>query len=306
MVGLAVAAALAVTAPAARAEPPTLAREGRAETLVVPSSMGPVTVRVQWARHGGSGALYLLDGLRASQAGNGWVLHTDAAAQFAADDVTLVMPTGGESSFYADWAAASSTNRQARPYRWETFLTAELPAFLARYGIDRHRTAVAGLSMGASAALSLAAHHRDMFVHATALSGPLDWTLPGVRSVLTLAALQGGGYDLTALAAPDSAAWARLDPAECVDQLAGLPMFISAATGVPGPADAAAGLGQTVAAMGIEAAAEVSTRSFVDRLHTAGIEAVVDYPAVGTHSWPYWGRELAVARPYILAALQAD
>ncbi|MEU8897204.1 alpha/beta hydrolase family protein [Nocardia sp. NPDC048505] len=306
---IAVAASLALAvlvpaAPGAVAEPAQ--RPGGFEELLVPSRMGPIKVQVRWAAHGGSSALYLLDGLRALPSGNGWVMHTDALALFGDDDLTLVLPVGGESSWYADWSATSALNGQAVPYRWETFLTEELPAYLADYGVDRTRTAVAGLSMGASAALALAANHRDQFVHATALSGLLDWSLPGVRDAMRLAALQGGGYDLTALAPPGSPRWQRLDPAALAPALAGLPMYISAASGVPGPADqwdspdtAAA----TIAGTGLEAGALVSTRSFEARLRALGIAAVFEYPATGTHSWPYWGSQLAVARPHILHAL---
>ncbi|MEV0247581.1 alpha/beta hydrolase family protein [Nocardia sp. NPDC050712] len=306
---LTVVAAFTVGAvlPSAVAEPSH--RHGEFEELLVPSRMGPVKVQVQWADGDGAAALYLLDGLRALPSGNGWAVHTDATELFGHDNVTLVMPVGGESSWYADWSSRSSLNGQAVPYRWETFLTTELPDFLARYGIDRTRTAVAGLSMGASAALALAANHRDQFVHATALSGLLDWSLPWVREAMRLAALQGGGYDLTALAPPDSPRWQRLDPAALAPALAGLPMYISAASGIPGPADSLdnpEAAAATIAGIGLEAGALISTRSFEQRLRALNIAVVVDYPATGTHSWPYWGSQLAAARPQILAALGVE
>ncbi|MGW4245491.1 esterase family protein, partial [Nocardia sp. NPDC004722] len=85
--------ALAVPAhPVHRATP-----EGGFEELLVPSSMGPVKVQVQWARHGGDAALYLLDGLRARDDFNAWTFETNALRQFAEDNVTLVMPVGGQS-----------------------------------------------------------------------------------------------------------------------------------------------------------------------------------------------------------------
>ena len=38
------------------------------------------------------------------------------------------MPVGGQSSFYADWYRPSEGNGQDYTYKWETFLTQELPA----------------------------------------------------------------------------------------------------------------------------------------------------------------------------------
>src|SRR3546814_2109727 len=91
------------------------------------------------------------------------------------------MPVGGESSFYSDWYAPSNFNGQQITYKWETFLTEELPNFLANYGVSPTNNAVLGLSMGGSAALTLAAYHRDQFKFAGSLSGYLNISAPGMR-----------------------------------------------------------------------------------------------------------------------------
>ena len=41
------------------------------------------------------------------------------------------MPVGGKSSFYSDWYGPAAGNGQTYTYKWETFLTQELPAWLA-------------------------------------------------------------------------------------------------------------------------------------------------------------------------------
>ena len=41
--------------------------------------------------------------------------------------ISVVMPVGGQSSFYTDWYSPSSFNKQTYTYKWETFLTSELP-----------------------------------------------------------------------------------------------------------------------------------------------------------------------------------
>ncbi|WP_067696412.1 alpha/beta hydrolase [Nocardia jejuensis] len=313
------AAALAIPTAAAVATP-TLAMAAPAfgpvhrtpaggfEELMVPSSMGPVKVQVQWARNGGNKAIYLLDGLRARDDKNAWSFETNAQQQFENDDVTLVMPVGGQSSWYADWATASNTNGQKYTYKWETFLTKELPDFLAGYGVSRTNNAVVGLSMSGPAALRLAAFHRDQFKHASSFSGPLNWNAPGMREAIRVMMLDSGRFNVDSMAAPWSPAWLRMDPAVFAPQLKNLPMYISSASGLPGAADApnsAIGVFNTGNAMGIEAISMVTTRLFQQRLNSLGINAVYDYPAAGVHNWKNWEAELWKARPYILNALNS-
>lgn len=299
------AAPAAVTDPApAAAEPaPEPPPRPRFEELMVPSSMGPVKVQVQWAARGGDAALYLLDGLRARDDFNAWTVDTNAMAQFVNDDVTLVMPVGGQSSFYADWRAPSGSNGQKFTYKWETFLTQELPAFLEGHGVSRTRNAIAGLSMGGSAALALAAYHRDMFKHASSFSGYLNITAPGMREAIRLAMLDAGRFNIDSLALPWSPAWLRMDPYVFAPQLRGLPMYVSSAWGVPGASDKGASTFNTVNAVALEAVSMVNTLSFMSRLNQLGIAAHYSLPTTGTHSWGYWQQQLGNARPEILASL---
>ena len=41
--------------------------------------------------------------------------------------VSVVMPVGGMSSFYTDWYRPAVGNGTTQTYKWETFLTSELP-----------------------------------------------------------------------------------------------------------------------------------------------------------------------------------
>ncbi|MVU79726.1 esterase family protein [Nocardia sp. ET3-3] len=280
--------------------------EGGFEQLMVPSSMGPIKVQVQWAKHGGDAALYLLDGLRARDDFNAWTFETNALQQFADDNITLVMPVGGQSSFYTDWRAPSSTNGQKFTYRWETFLTEELPAFLEGYGVSRTNDAVAGLSMGGSAALALAAYHRDQFKHASSFSGYLNISAPGMREAIRIAMLDAGRFNVDSMAWPWSPAWLRMDPFVFAPQLRNLPLFISASWGVLGPhdhPDSPIGIFNTMNAVALEALSMVNTVSFMARMNQLGIGAHYNLPVAGTHSWGYWQDQLAAARPDILAAL---
>ena len=282
---------------------------GGYDELWVPSSMGPIKVQVQWAKRGGNAALYLLDGLRARDDRNAWSFETNALAQFGNDNVTLVMPVGGESSFYSDWYSPSNFNGQEITYKWETFLTQELPNFLAGYGVSRSNNAVLGLSMGGSAALTLAAYHREQFKFAGSLSGYLNISAPGMREAIRVAMIDAGRYNVDAMWGPPwNPAWLRNDPFVFAPQLQGLSMYISAASGLPGEHDrpvAPIDYYNTANGMGLEALALSNTRAFQVRLATLGIPANFSFPPNGTHSWPYWEAELWKARGQILDTLNA-
>ncbi|MFI9509598.1 alpha/beta hydrolase [Nocardia sp. NPDC052566] len=278
---------------------------GGATDLLVPSSMGPIKVQVQWAARGGSSALYVLDGLRAPSDHSQWTSDTDALRQFAGDNVTLVFPVGGRSSFYTDWYRASSTNRQPVTYKWETFLTKELPAFLAGYGVSRTNNAIVGASMGGNAALTLAAHHRDQFKFAGSFSGFVHPTFPLWNEAMRAAMWDEGNFNVDDMWGPVSdSAWKRNDATEQAELLRGLPLYLWTGNGAPGPLDIPNGVGNTINAMGLEAMALAAAQMFRDRAAALGINARIDFVS-GTHTWPYWQQALANARPMILDALGA-
>ncbi|MGV9836504.1 alpha/beta hydrolase [Nocardia niigatensis] len=304
MVLAAVTASVLAVGPSARAESLQM-RPGELQLLWVPSSMGPVPVQVRWAARGGSAAAYLLDGMRARDDSNAWSTETQALQYFSNDDVTLVMPVGGGGSWYADWAGPVTDHGRPVRWRWSQFLTSELPDYLAQYGVSATGNAIVGLSMSGSAALTLAAHHRDQFAYVASFSGLLDWQTPLMQDAVRAATLSAG-VDPDQLAAPGSPAWNALDPITCAPQLAGLSLYISAASGMPGPADLAssqsAGTG-AIDGAGLEMVTAASTHTFQARLASLGIPATFDFPATGTHNWRNWDRELTEARPSLLAAL---
>ena len=78
-------------------------REGLpVEYLDVYSTAMGRNIRVQF-QPGGLRAVYLLDGLRAQEDYNGWDINTPAFEWFHQSGVSVVMPVGGQSSFYTDW-----------------------------------------------------------------------------------------------------------------------------------------------------------------------------------------------------------
>jgi diacylglycerol O-acyltransferase/trehalose O-mycolyltransferase len=284
-------------------------RPGTFQVLTVPSSMGPIQVQVQWARRGGGAALYLLDGMRANTVFNAWsqpnlAIGGNAPGIFGGDNVTLVMPVGGESSFYTDWYSPSNFNSQAVTYKWETFLSSELPAYLGKFGVSPSDDGVVGLSMSGSSALALAAYHRNQFKFAGSFSGALDFGAPGTKTFLRLAMLDAGGYNIDCMWGPPwSEAWARNDPFEFAPLLAGLSMYISSGDATPELNDFEESPLDLVDATVLENLTDIQTHAFEIKLTSLGIPATYDYPWAGVHSWRYWSGELARSRPQILAAL---
>src|SRR5271169_4407055 len=74
------------------------------EYLQVPSASMGRSIKVQFQSGGnGSPAVYLLDGLRAQDDYNGWDINTPAFEWYYQSGLSIIMPVGGQSSFYSDW-----------------------------------------------------------------------------------------------------------------------------------------------------------------------------------------------------------
>ena len=111
-------------------------------------------IRIQF-QGGGPHAVYLLDGLRAQDDYSGWDINTPAFEWYHQSGLSVVMPVGGMSSFYTDWYQPSRGNGQDYTYKWETFLTQELPVWLeANRGVSQNGNAVVGISMAGTTALT--------------------------------------------------------------------------------------------------------------------------------------------------------
>ncbi|MEU1981655.1 alpha/beta hydrolase family protein [Nocardia sp. NPDC019395] len=286
----------------------------------VDGSMGPIKSRIFRAADGNtSRVVYALDGMRAREDLSGWEIDTDIAREFTKANINVVMPVGGQSSFYTDWNAPStfagippgsgSTNgssgsasgsgglqaMSAGPgksytYKWDTFLSRELPAALRdRLGFSTQRNGVFGLSMGGSAALTLAAQYPDRFSFAGSYSGYLNISAPGMREAIRVAMIDAGGYNVDSMAAPWDPKWLRIDPFVAARGLVAnnTRLWVSAASGLPTSSDGPT-MG-TANGMGLEALALVNTRAFQVRMATLGAKNVhYDFPAYGIHAWNTW------------------
>jgi len=276
------------------------------ETLNVPSAAMGRNVPIRF-QGGGSHALYLLDGLRARDDNNGWDIETPAFEWYYQSGLSVVMPVGGMSSFYTDWYQPAVGNGTTQTYKWETFLTQELPAWLAaNKGISPSGNAVVGLSMSGSTALIYATYHPNQFKYAGSLSGFLNLSDPFWPPLVGLAMNDSGGFNPGAMwGPPGDPAWARNDPTVNVAQLVatGSRIWVYCGSGVPGDLGGAT---EGIPQQFLESFTLKSNQNFQNAYVAAGgNNATFDFPPTGTHTWGYWGQALLAMKPDIQRTLGA-
>jgi diacylglycerol O-acyltransferase/trehalose O-mycolyltransferase len=277
-------------------------------------SMGR-NIRVQFQGPGESAenlppsrAVYLLDGLRAQDDYSGWDINTPAFEWFFNSGISTVMPVGGQSSFYSDWYSPSSFNNQTYTYKWETFLTQELPSWLAaNRNVSASGNGVVGLSMSGSAALILSAFHPGQFRYAASLSGFLNPSSLLMQQAIRVAMLDAGGYNVDNMWGPPwDGAWKRNDPVKQVARIVanGTRLWIYCAPGGATPLDDGADPNLAMSANSLETLAIKSNKDFQDAyVGAGGRNATFQFPPAGNHSWPYWGAQLAALKPDLIASL---
>ncbi len=299
--------------PAAQA----FSREGLpVEYLDVYSSAMGRNVRVEFEAGSSPKAVYLLDGLRAQDDYSGWDINTPAFEWFNDSGISVVMPVGGQSSFYTDWYSPSSFNNQTYTYKWETFLTQELPAWLStNKQVSPTGNGVVGLSMSGGAALILSAYHPAQFTYAASLSGFLNPSAVIMAQAIRVAMLDAGGYNVDNMWGPPwDPSWKRNDPLKQVSRLVanGTRLWIYCGPGLiaGSPAggatdlDAGADPSQALNADGLEAIAIKSNKDFqAAYIRAGGSNATFQFPAAGNHAWPYWAAQLQALKPDLITTL---
>ena len=283
--------------------PPAPALGPDGQPLPVPHGAGIVPP----AQTGPEKAVYLLDGLRAQDDFNGWDINTQAFEWFNDSGVAVVMPVGGQSSFYTDWYSPSNRNGQTYTYKWETFLTSELPSWLAaNKNVSATGNGVVGLSMAGGSALILSAYHPAQFTYAATLSGFLNPSTLFMKQAIRFAMLDAGGYNVDNMwGLPWNEAWKRNDPVEQVDRIvaAGTRLWIYSAPG-GGPLDESVDPSQRFNADNLESLAINSNKKFQERYTKAGgSNATFVFPAEGNHSWSYWATQLQALKPDLIRTL---
>lgn len=251
--------------------------------------------------------LYLFHGTggRASD----WVDAGDAEAATAGLPLIVVMPDcgydGDGGGWFSDWFNGGAFG----PPMWETFHIAQLipwiDANLRTVAGDAGR-AVAGLSQGGFGSLSYAARHPDLFTSAAAFSGgcEIDRDPEAIATSTTIIQFTTSvlsGRDPNAIFGPRDQYplnWQAHDPATLVTNLRGRDIQLWTGDGMQGPFDP----GPPTAPLDpIEVVTFGATRLFHGHLDDARISHAYNYYGAGTHSWPYWARDLREYLPRLMA-----
>ena len=236
---------------------------------------------------------YLLHGCCDSY--DSWTQETDIATLPQLRHVLVVMPDAGPVGWYSNWW----NHGAGGPPAWETFHLREIPSLLERHYGAGHPRVIAGLSMGGFGALSYAARHPGMFQAAASYSGvvhPLD---PSFHNGLMDFLAESGEDPLALWGDPTDQReiWQAHDPYYLAHRLRTTPIFLSTGDGTPGPFDPAGPTDD------LEAVINDLNHTVVTRFERAGVSLTTDFYGPGTHSWPYWERELHRSLPMLLRAL---
>ncbi|MBN1528909.1 MAG: esterase family protein [Thermoleophilaceae bacterium] len=279
-------------------------REYRLRTPALP---GPTTVRVLlpdgYAErpHRRYPVLYLLHGCCDSDVdgSQAWTTHGEAEQATAGKPLIVVMPAGGRGGLYSDWANAGS---QGRP-QWETYHVRQLiPWIDARFRTRAARAGrvIAGLSMGGFGAMKYAATYPDRFIAAASFSGAVDSNFADGAVHGVLPSFDGG--DAGSVWGPRATSeirWRSENPWDLAANLRPLTLTILTGNGEPGPLDAPGATPDP-----IEAGVRANSVSLHHRLTALGIAHRWDDYGPGTHTWPYWARDLRQTLPALLAVLR--
>lgn len=280
--------------------------------------------------------LYLFDGTEG--AASNWVQYGNVEAATAGLPLIVVMPditlsstpapaypyepNGNGGGWCANWPDGAQN--------WETFhidqllpwVDATLPTIPTR-----GERAIAGLSQGGFCSIEYAALYPDLFGVALGFSPAPDIYrnyIPriGAAGIVGFIEVADDGVAPGTIFGnyfTDGINWAAHDPATLVDNLADTKLYMYWGNGFPGPYDS----GAPGEANLIEGAINIDNQYFQADVSQAGIptcsgggtpsgssapaapsagcEAYFEAYGDGTHSWPYWTRDLAWSLPYIMS-----
>jgi diacylglycerol O-acyltransferase/trehalose O-mycolyltransferase len=274
------------------------------EYLMVPSPSMGKDIKIQFQKGTGSHAVYLLDGLRAQDDYNGWDINTPAFEWFYQSPLSIVMPVGGQSSFYTDWYQPATNKGPTQTYKWETFLTSEAPQWLsANKGVSTAGNAAVGLSMAGSSSMMLALYHPQNFIYAGSLSGFLNPSEGQWPFLINMSMGDAGGFKSSEMwgAAETDPAWQRNDPMVQIPALvaANTRLWVYCGNGKPNELG-----GGDLPATFLEGLTIRTNLTFRDNYIAAGgHNAVFNFPEAGTHNWAYWGNQLQQMKPDLISYL---
>jgi S-formylglutathione hydrolase FrmB len=250
--------------------------------------------------------LYLFHGT--SGRASDWIDQGGAKETTAPYSLITVMPDAGFDGdggfWFTNWVDTTTSHG---PSQYESYLIDSLIPWIdtnLRTIPGRTGRAVAGLSQGGYGSSEMAARHPDMFVSMASFSGAPEIQrdpeiFAGALGIIE--AIEVGDDHVppfSELGNPvtDVINWEGHDPATLDGNLRGMSIYLWTGEGLDGPYDQAPNPG----ASGIEGAAYQSTQHFYDHLVADGIPAYYDDYVYGTHSFPYWARDLRDYVPWMM------
>ncbi len=268
------------------------ARAAGYESLMVPSAAMGRDIPVAFMA-GGPHAVYLLDAFNAAPDVSNWVTAGNAMNTLGGKGVSVVAPAGGAWSMYTNWEQDGSK-------QWDTFLSSELPDWLAaNKGLAPGGHAAVGASQGGYGAMALAAFHPDRFGFAGSLSGFLYPSSTNYNGAILAGLQQFGGVDGNGMwGAPQLGRWKWHDPYVHASLLAqnNTRVWVYSPTNMGG--DDAAMIGQAGAAMG-------SSREFYQQYRSnGGHNGHFDFPGGGDNGWGSWSGQLGAMSGDIVGAIR--
>ncbi|ABK64781.1 hypothetical protein MAV101_01085 [Mycobacterium avium subsp. hominissuis 101] len=268
------------------------ARAAGYESLMVPSAAMGRDIPVAFLA-GGPHAVYLLDAFNAAPDVSNWVTAGNAMNTLGGKGISVVAPAGGAWSMYTNWEQDGSK-------QWDTFLSSELPDWLAaNKGLAPGGHAAVGASQGGYGAMALAAFHPDRFGFAGSLSGFLYPSSTNYNGAILAGLQQYGGVDGNGMwGAPQLGRWKWHDPYVHASLLAqnNTRVWVWSPTNMGG--DDAAMIGQAGAAMG-------SSREFYQQYRSnGGHNGHFDFPGGGDNGWGSWAGQLGAMSGDIVGAIR--
>ena len=268
------------------------ARAAGYESLMVPSAAMGRDIPVAFLA-GGPHAVYLLDAFNAAPDVSNWVTAGNAMTTLGGKGISVVAPAGGAFSMYTNWEQDGSK-------QWDTFLSSELPDWLAaNKGLAPGGHAAVGASQGGYGAMALAAFHPDRFGFAGSMSGFLYPSSTNYNGAILAGLQQFGGVDGNGMwGAPQLGRWKWHDPYVHASLLAqnNTRVWVYSPMNLGG--DDAAMIGQGAAAMG-------SSREFYQQYRSnGGHNGHFDFPSGGDNGWGSWSGQLGAMSGDIVGAIR--
>jgi S-formylglutathione hydrolase FrmB len=265
---------------------------------------GPAKVRVLLPANYQSRAtrrypvLYLLHGTSGGAAD--WTVKGSAEQTTAGLPLIVVMPDIALNDNGGGWCTDWVNGGAYGVPEWETFHVQQLIPWVdrnLRTIAARKGRAITGLSQGGFCSTSYAARHPDLFSTVLGYSGAPDIAYDADVQVGSTAIINATEVGLDGVP-PNSMFgdrvtneinWAAHDPATLANNLRGMNILMYWGTGEPGPLDPSP---PETGAISIEALVNRDNIDFRNRLQALAIPAYYGDYGPGTHSWPYWTRDL--------------